>query len=278
MTGFIRRFFSGLRLLMLFPISDDDRDVSIVPYVTYTLLAANVLLFFVQLSNPEFTYGWSVIPKEITSGVDLVEPQEIVVNSPMAGGREERVEIPQAPGPTPIWLTLLSSMFMHGGLGHIAGNMLYLWIFGNNVEHRFGHKWFLAFYLISGIVASFAQIAMSPGSVIPNLGASGAIAGVMGAYLVLFPHNRVNAVFLYHIITIPAIYVLGLWIAMQLFSSVGSIASTTASAGGVAYLAHVGGFVAGVLAALFYRMQLQQEPDSILRRQYDRDPMARRLW
>jgi membrane associated rhomboid family serine protease len=263
---------------MLFPISDDDRDVSIVPYVTYTLLAANVLLFFVQLSNPEFTYGWSVIPKEITSGVDLVEPQEIVVNSPMAGGREERVEIPQAPGPTPIWLTLLSSMFMHGGLGHIAGNMLYLWIFGNNVEHRFGHKWFLAFYLISGIVASFAQIAMSPGSVIPNLGASGAIAGVMGAYLVLFPHNRVNAVFLYHIITIPAIYVLGLWIAMQLFSSVGSIASTTASAGGVAYLAHVGGFVAGVLAALFYRMQLQQEPDSILRRQYDRDPMARRLW
>jgi membrane associated rhomboid family serine protease len=257
---------------MLFPISDDDRDVSIVPYVTYTLLGANVLLFLLQLSNPEFTYGWSVIPKEITTGIDILEPQQMVVEG------HGSVEIPQAPGPKPIWLTLLSSMFMHGGLGHIAGNMLYLWIFGNNVEHRFGHKWFLIFYLISGIVASFAQIVLAPNSIIPNLGASGAIAGVMGAYLVLFPHNRVNAVFLYHIITIPAVFVLGLWIAMQLFSSVGSIASTSASAGGVAYMAHVGGFVAGVLAAVVYRLQLQQEPDSILRRQYDRDPMARRLW
>jgi membrane associated rhomboid family serine protease len=109
--------------------------------------------------------------------------------------------------------------------------------------------------LISGLVASFAQIMLSPQSIIPNLGASGAIAGVMGAYLVLFPHNRVNAVFLYHVVTIPAMLVLGLWIAMQLFSGYGSIASTSTSAGGVAYMAHVGGFVAGVLAAMFYRMR-----------------------
>jgi len=257
---------------MLFPISDDDRDVQIVPYVTYALLAANVVLFLVQISNPEFTYGWSVIPKEITSGVDIVEPQSMSVEG------HGTVEIPQAPGPVPIWLTLLSSMFMHGGFGHIAGNMLYLWIFGNNVEYRFGHRWFLIFYLISGLVASFAQIFISPQSIIPNLGASGAIAGVMGAYLVLFPHNRVNAVFLYHIVTIPAIFVLGMWIAMQLFSGYGSIASTSSSAGGVAYMAHIGGFVAGVLAALAYRFTLQSEPDSILKRQYDRDPMARRFW
>ncbi|MEI6525209.1 MAG: rhomboid family intramembrane serine protease [Planctomycetota bacterium] len=257
---------------MLFPISDDDHEVNIVPYITYGLLAANIILFLVQVTNPEFTYGWSVIPKEITTGVDIVEPQ--VMNIDGAG----RVEIPQAPGPVPIWLTLLSSMFMHGGFGHIAGNMLYLWIFGNNVEHRFGHRWFLAFYLISGLVASFAQIMLAPQSIIPNLGASGAIAGVMGAYLVLFPHNRVNAVFLYHVVTIPAMWVLGLWIAMQLFSGYGSIANTSASAGGVAYMAHVGGFVAGVLAALAYRMTVQSEPDSLLKRQYARDPKARRFW
>ena len=257
---------------MLFPISDDDQDVSIVPWVTYALLAANIALFLFQLSNPEFTYGWSVIPKEITSGIDIVDSQVIEVED------HGRAEIPQAPGPKPIWLTLLSAMFMHGGFGHIAGNMLYLWIFGNNVENRFGHRWFLIFYLLSGLVASFAQIMLAPNSIIPNLGASGAIAGVMGAYLVLFPHNRVNAVFFYHIVTIPALYVLGFWIAMQLFSSVGSIASTSTSGGGVAYMAHVGGFVAGVAAALFYRLQLPEEPDSILRRQYERDPLARRLW
>lgn len=257
---------------MLFPISDDDREVNIVPYVTYFLLAANIILFLVQITNPEFTYGWSVVPKEITTGVDLVEPQAISVPG------EGSVEIPQAPGPVPIWLTLLSSMFMHGGFGHIAGNMLYLWIFGNNVEHRFGHRWFLIFYLISGLVASFAQIFVSPDSIIPNLGASGAIAGVMGAYLVLFPYNRVNAVFLYHVVTIPAMLVLGLWIAMQLFSGYGSIASTSASAGGVAYMAHVGGFISGVLVALAHRLTMPNEPDSILKRQYDRDPMARRVW
>jgi membrane associated rhomboid family serine protease len=257
---------------MFFPISDDDREIDSPAYVTYALLAANIALFLYQLSNPEFTYGWSVIPKEITAGVDLVEPQSIEVPG------QGRVEIPQAPGPTPIWLTLLSSMFMHGGLGHIAGNMLYLWIFGNNVEHRFGHKWFLIFYLVSGLVGSFAQILLSPDSVIPNLGASGAIAGVMGAYLVLFPHNRVNAIIFYHVVTVPALLVLGMWIAMQMVSGFGSIASTTASTGGVAYLAHVGGFVAGAAAALLYRARVTSEPDSILKRQYDRDPLARRFW
>ena len=257
---------------MFFPISDDDRDVSSSAFVTYALIAANVALFLVQVANPEFTYGWSVIPKEITTGIDLVEPQVVPISE------TEAVEIPQSPGPPIIWLTLLSSMFMHGGFGHILGNMLYLWIFGNNVEHRFGHLWFLIFYLTAGLVGSLAQIALSPDSVIPNLGASGAIAGVMGAYLVLFPHNRVNAVFLYNIITVPAIVVLGMWIAMQLVSGVGSIAATNASTGGVAYMAHVGGFVAGAAVALLCRLQLKQEPDSVLHRQYDRDPYARRLW
>ncbi len=124
---------------MLFPISDDDREVTTTAFVTYSLVAANVLFFLIQMSNPEFTYGWSVIPREITTGIDLVEPQVMVSQG------QRPIEIPQSPGPPFIWLTLITSMFMHGGFGHIAGNMLYLWIFGNNVEHRFGHALFLVF-------------------------------------------------------------------------------------------------------------------------------------
>ena len=257
---------------MFFPISDDDQNVNSPAIVTNLLLLANVIIFLIQLSNPAFTYGWSVIPREITTGVDLVEPQVIVVDGQEAGA------IPQEPGPSIIWLTLFSAMFMHGGFGHIAGNMLYLWIFGNNVEHRFGHAWFLLFYLSAGIVGSLAQIMLDPGSVVPSLGASGAIAGVMGAYLVLFPHNRVNAVVFYVVVTVPAVLVLGMWIVMQLVSSVGSIALSSNEIGGVAYMAHVGGFATGVIAAIFCRMQLREEPDSVLLRQYERDPYARRLW
>lgn len=257
---------------MFFPISDDDREVSTTAYVTYSLLAINILFFMLQLADPNFTYGWSVVPREITTGIDLVQPQPIQVD-----GRGT-IEIPQAPGPPILWLTLLTSMFMHGGFGHIAGNMLYLWIFGNNVEHRFGHAWFLLFYLLAGLVASAAQIMADPSSVIPNLGASGAIAGVMGAYLVLYPYNRVNAVIFYSVVTVPAIVVLGMWIATQFVSGVGSIAATTESAGGVAYLAHVGGFVSGVVAALVCRSTLAREPDSVLKRQYLRDPRSHRMW
>ncbi len=119
---------------------------------------------------------------------------------------------------------------------------------------------------------------MNTDSVIPNLGASGAIAGVMGAYLVLFPYNRVNAIFFYNVITVPAVLVLGMWIVMQLISGVGSIALTSADVGGVAYMAHIGGFVTGAVAALCCRAQIKREPDSVLHRQYDRDPYARRLW
>ncbi len=257
---------------MLFPISDDDREIIKPIFVTYLLLAINVGVFLYQLSNPDFTYGWSVIPAEITSGRDLLEPQVIRISA------TESVEIPQSPGPPIVWLTLLTSMFMHGGFGHLAGNMLYLYIFGDNVENRFGHIPFLVFYLLAGIVGSLAQVFADPTGVIPNLGASGAIAGVMGAYLVLFPRNRVNAVFLYTIISIPAVLVLGLWIAMQLFSSYGSIMATENANGGVAYLAHVGGFMTGVSAALIWRPRIEEEPDSVLRRQYDRDPRVRRIW
>lgn len=257
-------------VFMLFPISDDDRHLTKPAYVTYVLLGLNLALFLVQMSNPEFTYGWSVIPKEITTGVDLVDPIEMTVG-------KETISIPQAPGPIPIWLTLFTAMFMHGGVGHIGGNMLYLWIFGDNVEHRFGPIKFLIFYLLAGLAASFAQIFMNPEGIIPNLGASGAIAGIMGAYMVLFPRNKVNAVFFYSVISIPAILVLGMWIAMQFMSGYGSMFQTE-STGGVAYWAHIGGFVAGVGAGLFARISMTEEPDSILRRNYDHDQGAKRIW
>ncbi len=246
---------------MLFPISDDDRHLLRPAYVTITLVVANVLVFFYQLVHPEFTYAASVVPLEIVKGVDLVEPVLM-----RAGG--QWVEIPQAPGPSPIYLTLLSAMFMHGGWAHLGGNLLYLWIFGDNVEHRFGHVRFLVFYVASGIAASFAQIVVDPQSVIPNLGASGAISGVLGAYLVLFPRNTVMAVFFFRIVSIPAVLVLGIWGVTQFFAGMGSLGNT-GSTGGVAYAAHVGGFVAGVVTGLWARFSLKEEPETVFRGMYE---------
>jgi membrane associated rhomboid family serine protease len=255
---------------MLFPLSDDDRKVTKPAYVTWALLAINIAVFGYQMMNPDFTTAWSTIPKEITTGVDITEPVLVTIDG-------QDVAIPHLPGPSIIYLTLISSMFMHGGPGHIFGNMLYLWIFGDNVEQRFGSVLFLAFYLISGLVASFAQIAMNPEGVIPNLGASGAIFGVLGAYMVLFPRNQVKAIFIYTVISLPAIAVIGLWTAMQLYYTISSMTSPE-QGGGVAYMAHVGGLVAGVVMGFIVRSMLKEEPDTTLYRQYKKDPRSKRWW
>lgn len=234
---------------MLLPISDDDRSLHRTGYVTILLVLANLAVFFLfqkMGADTSFTYGWSVVPLELTTGEDLVEPQTLEI----AG---QHVSIPQEPGPSPIWLTILSAMFMHGGLAHLFGNLLYLWIFGDNVENRFGMGPFIAFYLACGVAATLAQVALDPDSVIPNLGASGAISGVLGAYLVLFPRNRVNAIFIYYIVSIPAVVAIGLWIAFQFVNGYGSIMMSQETTGGVAYGAHIGGFVAGVVLALVMR-------------------------
>ncbi len=257
---------------MLFPISDDDRHLDGPAWVTITLLLLNVLVFVVFQglgANEPFTYGWSVIPQEITTGEDLTSPTTVE----LAG---ERVTIPHAPGPVPIFLTVLSAMFMHGGFWHIVGNLLYLWIFGDNVEHRFGAVPFLLFYLVSGVVATFAQIALDPGSLIPNLGASGAISGVLGAYLVLFPKNRVHAVFLFRVVAIPAFVALGLWIVLQFVNGYGAVAATEQT-GGVAYGAHIGGFVAGAVLALILRRTIPERPN-VLEPSMRADPRTRALW
>jgi membrane associated rhomboid family serine protease len=234
---------------MLLPIGDDDRALTGTAYVTIALLGINVLVFFLLQQaggNPAFTYGWSVIPLEITQGIDLTTPQSVAA-------RGQDVTIPQAPGPEPIYWTILTAMFMHGGYAHLFGNLLYLWIFGDNVEHRLGSVGFLAFYLACGVAATVAQIALQPDGVLPNLGASGAISGVLGAYLVFYPRNRVYALFFYAIVTVPAVVAIGLWIAFQFLNGLGSIAASAAT-GGVAYGAHIGGFIAGVVGAGLVRL------------------------
>jgi membrane associated rhomboid family serine protease len=236
----------------MLPIGDQDLPGQGFAWVTAALIAANVAVFVLLLgagvetqATAAFTYGYSAIPFEITHGVDLVSPV-----STAAG------VVPQAPGPSPIYLTLLTSIFMHGGWAHIGGNMLFLWIFGDNVEHRIGSVRFLIFYLVAGVIASLAQIAIGPDSKIPTLGASGAISGVLGAYIVLYPMNRV-LVWIWGIFSIPALAVIGIWIVLQFVNGVGSFAISQES-GGVAYFAHVGGFIVGVLAGFAIRATIPE--------------------
>lgn len=259
---------------MLFPLSDDDRRLQGPAIVTWCLLLANIGLFIVQQADLDFTYAWSTVPYEITTG------QDIANSAPLDGAIRSAQDIPQRPGPGPaplIYLTLLTSMFMHGGLMHIGGNMLYLWIFGDNVEHRFGHAAFLVFYLVSGLAASLAQISLDPDGLVPSLGASGAISGVLGAYLVLFPRNKVNAIFFIRVVSVPAFLVLGLYIVFQFVDGWGAITATEQT-GGVAYAAHIGGFVAGAIAGLVYRARGARENESPLSPTMRADPNNRRMW
>lgn len=226
---------------MLFPIGDDNSERLTTPVVTYTLIGVNVLVFLYQMTHPSFTYGYSYVPAEITQGRDLVGTYSL------GGGRVQLY-----PGPSPIYLTLLFAMFMHGDVMHIFGNMLYLWIFGDNVEDRMGHGRFLIFYLLCGFLASATQIFFAPNSIVPNLGASGAIAGVLGAYLILFPHQRVRVLVGRGIVEVPALFAIGLWGLLQFISGFGQLSSQS-EGGGVAYMAHVGGFIAGILLVFLFR-------------------------
>ena len=258
---------------MLFPIGDDDGALSGRAVVTLLLVAANVAVFALQLSSPAVTYAWSVIPAEITTGQDLVNTRPLPGDDPAAEVRTP-ADIPQRPGPALLYLTVLSAMFMHGGWGHLGGNLLYLWIFGDNVEQRFGAGPFLLFYLGSGIAATLVQVGLDPGGIVPNLGASGAISGVLGAYLVLFPRNRVHVIVLFVVVSLPAFLVLGLWIVTQYLSGFGAVAATEET-GGVAYGAHVGGFVAGAMLGLLARLRGVREQPGALSEAIARDPHTR---
>jgi membrane associated rhomboid family serine protease len=207
----------------VFPVSDVIPSRTF-PFVTIALIVINslVFLYMVTLPDPQlerFVFMYSLIPAQFS------------------------------------WVTVFTSMFLHGGWLHVIGNMVYLWIFGDNVEDRLGHAGYLLFYLGAGIVAAMTQVIVDPNSGVPMLGASGAIAGVMGAYFVLYPHSRVLAfvflVFLIDLVEIPAIFFLGVWFLMQLFSGVGSIGA--GAGGGTAFWAHVGGFVAGLVVGALAR-------------------------
>ena len=226
----------------MLPLRDENIPGKGLPFVTLTVIAVNVLVFvFLQLPDDSFTYAWAAVPAELTGGQDITGRVNVAGGSFVLGA-----------SPEPIYLTVISSMFMHGGWLHLGGNMLFLWIFGDNVEHATGHLPFLLFYLGAGIVATLAHVYVQPESLIPLVGASGAISGVLGAYLVMFPANRVLVVVFYVVMWVPALLVIGLWAVLQFINGFGQIAMTEQTAG-VAYLAHIGGFLAGVALGILLR-------------------------
>jgi len=202
----------------MMPLGDDNSGRRITPIVTYVLIAINVLVFFLELNNgEEFIQRWAFVPSRF-----LTDPIGDIA-------------------------TLFTSMFLHAGWAHLLGNMLYLWIFGDNVEDRFGHGLFFVFYILSGLAATFAQLAISLGSSVANVGASGAIAGVLGSYLILYPGRQVRVLMGRAIIPMSALIVIGLWFLLQIFSQISVFTAGSQGEGGVAYMAHIGGFVAGVV-------------------------------
>ena len=229
----------------MFPIGDDNSDRTITPYVNYALIGINILVFLLlqQIgSNDSFTYAFSLVPREITSGIDLTGLIDIKSSTGKIIG-----QIPHYATPLPVYFNFLSSMFMHGGFMHLFGNMLFLWVFGDNLENLLGHIRYAAFYIVCGI-AAVAQIVMDTDSVIPMLGASGAISGVLGGYILVFPRRRVRAIIFNFLTEVPAYVAVGIWIVYQIV--VGYLSS--AETGGVAYAAHIGGFIAGlVLVKIF---------------------------
>lgn len=236
---------------MLFPIADENDDRRSTPWVNYVLILLNVLVFvFLQGlgSNEKFTYAFSTVPYEIIHNEDVKQP---VVIEDFRGRPIGRIGL--QPTPIPVYLTLLTSMFMHGGLAHIFGNMLFLWIFGDNIEDRLGHIRYLIFYLVCGVLAGLAHVFSTvifagnseASLLIPSLGASGAISGVLGAYILLFPTRRVTVLLSWFVTQVPAFVAIGLWFVFQLISGLGMLGSGSQQ-GGVAYAAHIGGFIAGL--------------------------------
>lgn len=228
---------------MVFPLYDDNTGRRLTPVVNYVLIGLNVLVFLVLQqggANEKFTYAFSTVPQEIVTGKDIDHPVQVKV------GREVGT-IDLQPTPGSVYLTLLTSMFMHGGWAHLLGNMLFLWIFGDNIEDSLGHGRYVVFYLVCGVLASLGHVAstyaVGADPRIPSLGASGAISGVLGGYLILHPNRRVTVIMFRMLTEVPAYVAVGLWFVFQIISSLGMLGGEP---GGVAYGAHIGGFLAGL--------------------------------
>ena len=241
---------------MVLPLWDDNTDRQTTPIVNYAIIALNIFVFVVLQglgSNDQFTYSFSTVPAEILQGHDIVTPARVVQYM------GQRLIIPGL-GPTPgsVYFTLFTSMFMHGGFMHLGGNMLFLWIFGDNIEDRLGHVKYLIFYLLCGVIASLAHVfttgvfATSENALlVPSLGASGAISGVLGGYILLHPKRRVTVILFRFLTDVPAYVAIGIWFAFQLISGLGILGGGNQE-GGVAYAAHVGGFLAGLVLIKFF--------------------------
>ncbi|MFW6148757.1 MAG: rhomboid family intramembrane serine protease [Atribacterota bacterium] len=220
----------------MFPLWD-EMPTRKIPIITISLIIINCLVYYYQIfvvaDSMQFIYSFGLVPYEVSQSIDIVPY-----------------------GPSPIHLTVGTSMFMHGSFVHLFGNMLYLWIFGNNIEDYLGSFSFIAFYLFSGVLAAITQILISPYSKVPMIGASGAVAGVLGAYFILFPKSRITTLiffgFFIRLIKMPALFVLGLWIIFQLFYGLSNLSLQGANAG-VAWFAHIGGFVGGIILIRLFK-------------------------
>ncbi|HXJ93003.1 MAG TPA: rhomboid family intramembrane serine protease [Terriglobia bacterium] len=215
----------------MIPLSDASRRPISVPIITILIIVVNVSVFVLELAGGDaFVTRWSLTPAEITAGHH--------------------------------WITVLTAMFMHGSWSHIIGNMVFLWAFGPEIEDAMGPIRYLVFYVLGGVAAMLAQVAASPHSTVPNLGASGAIAAVMGAFLITYPRDRIKSVLFIgwfgRITFIPAALLIGLWFVIQLFSAGAVAGAAEASTGGVAYLAHIGGMIFGAVTA-----RLFEDPDRV---------------
>ncbi|HYF31021.1 MAG TPA: rhomboid family intramembrane serine protease [Chitinophagaceae bacterium] len=252
----------------MLPIGDDNSDRTRTPFINYLLIALNILVFvyFQQTGDNAFTYSYSTVPAEIVTGQDIVTRAQVEID-PYTGQRFLRPPLGETR--VHVWLTLIISMFMHGGWAHLGGNMLYLWVFGDNIENRLGHMRYLFFYLLTGVIASLTHVfstkVLGHDMLIPSLGASGAISGILGAYILLYPTRRVHVFFVFTIISVPALLALGIWIVFQIINGMGALGGS--EAGGVAYAAHIGGFFAGLLLIKFF-VPPGGAPAPVRRRQY----------
>ena len=238
----------------MIPLFDDNSDRRSFPVVNYLFIALNIFVFIMYQQfghNLAFTYSFATVPAEILTGHDIVTAST-TAHDPVTG------QLITLPGlgvtPVPVWVTLITSMFLHGGVAHLAGNMLYLWIFGDNLEDKMGHLNYFFFYLLCGVIASLTLVLtnflIGENLLTPSIGASGAISGVMGGYLLLFPTKRVTVLLLIFFVRVPAYLVLGLWILLQVASGTGYLGGGKESS--IAYAAHIGGFFAGLLLVKRY--------------------------
>jgi membrane associated rhomboid family serine protease len=246
---------------MFIPIGDDNRDRHLTPYVNYLLIAINILVFFVWQdwgTDIHTMYSYAAVPGEILTGEDIAT-RPVIVSDPITGNTMEMPGLQITP--IPVYLTLFTSMFMHGGLAHLGGNMLFLLIFGDNLENAMGHRKYLFFYLLCGLLAAlthvFSAYFLGQNLLIPVIGASGAISGVLGGYILLYPGRRVHLWIFFTIISVPALVALGVWFLFQIINGLGTLGGEETA--NVAYGAHIGGFVFGLLLVKLFSSKIPQQ-------------------